>query len=198
MATVSRTWVFAAGLEGLADVGDSAIPVNWDSGPAMLEFGPLAAGTTLSERARGPVSAGNDWPALFPGLPAGAVVTDAQCTGYNYQRFAADKAWRIRMRIVDSAGASVHSAGDLVDMTGLTGNDASKVAGTGLAGSRAVDAGKQASSTLVALELQFDFTGVLGGVGMDVDFDDIAITLTYTVPAAASQPFQPHRMPQGV
>lgn len=186
MATQARTWTFTADLEGLVDVGDSAIPVNWDSGPKMLEFGSISVGTTLAERARGPVTAGKDWTVLFPGIPGGATITDAQCTAWTYQRFAADKAWRIRMRIVDSAGASVHSAGELVDFSGATGNDASPVV-NGAGTSRAVDAAKQAAATIVALELAFDFTGVLAGAE-DIDFDDIAITITYTTTATVTPP----------
>src|SRR4051812_38492088 len=159
MPTVSRTWTFPVDAEGLVDVGDSAIPFQWDSSPSMVEFGTIATGTSLSERARGPVTAGKDWTVLFPGLPAGATVTSIECTAYKYQRFAANNAWRFRMRVVDSSGVKVHSASELVDMSGVTGNDAAKVTGTGLLGVVAVDAGKQAASTIVALELEWGFTG---------------------------------------
>lgn len=186
MPTVSRTWVFNADTEGLADVGDSAnIPINWDGTPAMLEFGAATGGSNDFERARGPVTAGNDWPTLFPGLPSNAIVTDAQCNAWKYQRFNIGTltAWRVRIRIVDSSGTIVHSGGELIDFTDSTpATDGAKQTGTAPGTSRAVDSAKQAASTLVALELRFDRTG--GGLS-DIDFDDIQITVTYSLPSLA-------------
>lgn len=187
MATISRTWVFSLNTETLADVGDSALlPVNWDSAAAMLEFGPATGAATDFERARGSLVAGQDmWTNVFHGLPSGSTVTSIQCTAWQYQQFQVTglTSWRIRIRIVDTTGTIVHSAGELIDFT----NNAPAVNGTPVTGaapgtSRAIDPAYQAANTIVALELRYDR---VGGAAQDVDFDNIAITLTYDPPPIA-------------
>jgi len=180
--TASRTWTFTANTEGLAEVGDSAVlPVNWDSTPQALEFGSATGAGTDFERARGALTAGNDWTALIPGVPAGATITNVQCDSYQYQRFnsAGLTSWRWRIRVVTTGGTLVHSGGELADQTiAGTGTDASKQSGTGTA-SQAVDSGSQSSSTLVALEVRVD--RVAGSTGNDLDIDTIALTVTYSL-----------------
>jgi hypothetical protein len=93
--------------------------------------------------------------------------------------------WRIRVRVVDSAGVSVHSAGELGD-TSIAGNgtDATPQAGTVL-GSRAVDAADQAAGTIVALEVEV--TRTAGGINNDFDVHDLTLVATYAAAAAAGQ-----------
>jgi len=187
--TVIRTWTFTADAEGLTDVGDSAIiPSQWDSGAAALEFGVTLAGSGGSERARGPVTAGKDWTVLFPGIPANAIVTNVELLSMNWQRFgsASITAWQMLVRIVDSAGVSVTTPTSvLLDNTQSgTGIDASKVdISASSTGIQSVLAGKQAASTIVALEVNIIRTG--GTTGNDIDADDIQIRVTYTLPVDA-------------
>ena len=133
MSTVDKTWTFTSDTEGLADVGDSAISVAWDSTPHALEFTGGVSGTT--ERARR-ASTGETWETW--GVPAGATVTGVQVVSWNYQRFAAAVTATVRIRVVDSGGTTVHSAGDLAVQSLTAATDGSPQAGS-VAGLIAVD-----------------------------------------------------------
>lgn len=187
MATVVKTWVFAADTEGLVDVGDDAsLASNWaaaDGNPVGdLEWQSSTSGTR-TERARR-AATGQTWETW--GVPAGATVTDVQVTAWDYLTWALTNvsAMRLRFRVVGSGGATVHSAGELVDDTTLRTADGG-IPHAGAAGSsRAVDGGSQASTTDVRFEVEFGFTGS-NPSAVDFEQDNIALTITYTTGAAA-------------
>ena len=199
MATVVKTWVFAADAEGLADVGDSApMAVAWvasDGDPAgSLEWLQSSNGSA-SDRARR-AGTGQTWETW--GVPAGATVTDVQITAWDYLVWgmAAISAMRLRMRILDSGGTTIHAAGELLDDTTTHSADGGTPHAGAAGTSRAVDAGKQASTTDVRLELEFGVTAS-GTPNVDYEQDNIQLTITYTVGSTVT-PFIPHRMPLGV
>lgn len=173
MATVTKTWSFTSDAEGLADVGDSAITFQKDPGDPSVHFAGDNSGTT--ERGRR-ASTGETWETW--GVPAGATVTDISVTDYSTRKWAvvAGQSPTLKIRVVDSSGASVHSAGDLVNQNLGTGQDGSWVPQSGT--SRAVDSGKQASTTDVRLEIQMDFSSA--SANWDVGVDEISIQITYT------------------
>lgn len=176
MATVDKTWVFAADNEGLADVGDSAISVAHDTAGnpgGSLEF--LGAASGLTERARR-ASTGETWETW--GVPSGSTVTSVQVISWDKRHWdGGGQTPRFRMRVVGSGGTTVHTAGELVDTTFGSGADgawSSQGAGT----SRAVDAGSQPSTTDVRLEVQVDINPA--GVSFDHGIDNILLRMTYT------------------
>lgn len=177
MPTVDKTWVFASDNEGLADVGVGAWTINHDTAGnpgGSLEFGADALNGTFTEKARRP-STGETWETW--GVPAGATVTDVQVISWEYRTYAITvTSYAFTMRILDSAAVSVHSAGDLASLT-LTLNGVWNAVGAGT--SRAVDAGKQASTTDVRLEVEG--TVVTGGAkNPDVGIDNVLLRITYT------------------
>lgn len=175
MATVDKTWVFASDNEGLADVGDSAISLAHDTAGnpgGSVEF--LGGATGTSERARR-ASTGETWETW--GVPASSTVTDVQVISWDKRKWAGSQAPRVRIRVVGSGAASVHSAGDLADTTFGTGNDGAWAA-QGAGTSRAVDAGSQASTTDVRLEVQLSFAAA--DSGHDLGIDNILLRMTYT------------------
>lgn len=182
MATVDKTWVFAADNEGLADVGDSAITLAHDTAGnpgGSLEF--LGAATGTTERAR-KAATGETWETW--GVPAGSTVTDVQVISWDKRHWGGAVTQTLKMRVVDSAAASVHSAGDLVNAalgSGVDGAWAPQGAGT----SRAVDAGKQASTTDVRLEVQCDISAASSS--FDLGIDNILLRITYTTGAGAAR-----------
>lgn len=180
MATVDKTWVFLADAEGLADVGDSAISVVWDTGGnpgGSLEF--LGAATGTTERARR-AATGQTWETW--GVPAGATVNSVQVISFDSRKWSNATTPTVKVRVVDSAAASVHTAGDLVSLSLGTGADAAWVA-NGAGTSRAVDAAKQASTTDVRLEVQLDLLAAT--TSLDVGLDNILLRITYTASGGA-------------
>lgn len=183
MATVDKTWVFLADLEGLADVGDSSLGIANDAAGnpgGSLEF--TEAGTytaTHGERARR-ASTGETWQTW--GVPAGATVTNVQIISFDYRPWTVSSvtSWTVKARILDSAAASVHSAGDLLNQSLTLSTGAWLSAGAGT--SRAVDAGKQASTTDVRMEIEAII--VNAGGSADVGTDNFLLRMTYT-PAAS-------------
>lgn len=177
MATVDKTWVFASDNEGLADVGDTAVTVTHDAAGnpgGSLEFVGNSGGT--HERARR-ASTGQSWETW--GVPSGATVTDVQIISFDSRKWAvvAATGQTVQMRIVDSAGNTVHSAGDLINLglgTGTDGGWVNQGAGT----SRAVDSAKQASTTDVRLEVEL--THGSASNTWDTGFDNILLRMTYT------------------
>ena len=195
MATVVKTWSFASDAEGLADAAVSAVAFAFQSGDSAsgsggsVGFTLTQKGQTLAERALRSAT-GESWETW--GVPAGAIVDSVQITAWS-ERCAANaklSSHNIRARLVGSGGASVHSAGELLDVAlGIT-TDATWQAGAA-GSSRAVDAGSQASNTDVRLELEYDVTTSGGGGSASTDqrFDEIELTITYT---AASQDRRGH------
>lgn len=182
MPSVSKTWVFAADLEGLTDVGDSAITPSWsatDGNPAgSIEW--LGTGTALSERARGPALT---WETLF-GVPAGATVISAQVTGWDelVWSLGGASARRVRMRLVTGSGVHIHDGGggELIDETAAPTHTDGTPDAKGAGSVRTIDAGFQASSTQVKLEIIVSWTGTSSG--FDIEQDNIAIQVVYSQP----------------
>jgi hypothetical protein len=194
MATVTKTWVFASDNEELADGGNHAnITLNHDTagnpGGSMDFVTDDVALTNAIEFARAS-STTPTWETW--GVPAGAIVTDVQITGYDWRQWGV--AARItshgyKMRVVDSAGATVHSAGDLVATDPSTNVDHVSWQSVGAGTSRAVDAGKQASTTQVRLEVEYRITRVATGTDLcDVGFDNIELTITYEIAVIHNAP----------
>lgn len=179
MATVDKTWVFASDNEGLADVGVGAWTINHDTAGnpgGSLEFGADTLSGTVTEKAR-KAATGETWETW--GVPAGATVTDVQVISWDYRPWGITSvtSYTFKVRILDSAAASVHAAGDLVSLA-LTLSTGSWLAG-GAGTSRAVDAAKQASTTDVRLEVEG--TVVMSGANSaDVGIDNILLRITYT------------------
>lgn len=181
MATVNKTWDFAADNQGLADAGVGSIVVQHDTGGnpgGSLEFVGGATGTT--ERAV-KATTGETWETWL--VPAGAIVTDVQITAIDYRVWANPNARTITLgaRVVGSGGSTVHTAGDLLAQA-MSGAAWNTVSGP----SRAVDAGSQPSNTDVRLELQYT-TNVADG-NVDVGVDNITLTITYTPAAGGAAP----------
>lgn len=175
MATVDKTWVFASDNEGLVDVGDSAISVANDvAGNPANSFEWLGAATGTTERARR-ASTGQSWETW--GVPASSTVTDVQVISWNSRKWSNPVTPTIKMRIVGSGAATVHSAGDLISLSLGTGTDGSWIS-QGAGTSRAVDAGSQASTTDVRLEIQLDLSAASSSV--DIGIDNILVRMTYT------------------
>lgn len=172
MSTVSKTWAFPTDLMGFVDVGLSAVSITYDASPQAAEI--LGAATGTNEKFRTATSV--NWEAW--GVPSGGTVTDVQITDFKSRRWSNPiVSTTIALRIVDSSGVSVHSAGDLHSVALLTGSDGSFVS-NGAGTSRTVDSGKQASTTNVRLEIEATLTAANASV--DIGLDDIALTITYT------------------
>lgn len=177
MATVTKTWTFTADTEGLVDVGDSA-NLAWAFDAGSTDCVAANGAYTASERSRR-ASTGQTWETW--GVPAGATVTDVQVTSWQRRCWAVSGATShtMKMRVVDSAGATIHTAGDLISVTLPTVID-SAWAAQGAGTSRAVNAGKQASTTDVRLELEYGCVRTASGTPLDTGVDTIALVITYT------------------
>lgn len=180
-ATAIRTWVFLADSEGLVDVGDSAaLSAGWsatDGNPlGSLEWQTTSI-TLVSERARKATT--DSWETLFS-IPTAMSVTHAQVMGWdelNWNSHLLDR--RVRMRIVDGSGTTVHSGGDLFDTgTGTTGNITGAPQAKGPGTQRPIIATYQPSSTGVKLEIQVDATSA-DGLSLDLEQDNIAVQIWY-------------------
>lgn len=187
MATVTRTWAFAADAEGLEAQLASGIAVAFvDNGsPAgSLGFNQIQKSAVETELARR-TATGETWEDW--GVPAGAVVTHVQITGYDERLATATKltSHSLKARVVDSAGASVHSAGELLDLALDTDVEVAWQTGQAGGSQRAVDSAKQASNTDVRLELEWAVTTSGGGGNANVDqrLDNIALQITYEEPS---------------
>lgn len=175
MATVDKTWVFASDNEGLADNADSAVSVVHDTGGnpgGSLEF--LGAATGTGERAR-KATTGETWETW--GAPSGSTVTSLQVISGEYRVWASPlgRTLTLSARVLDSGGTTVHAAGDLLTVTPLS----TAAAWQSMSGSsRAVDAGKQASTTDVRFEIQLAMSGT--DANLDVGVDNVLVRMTYT------------------
>jgi hypothetical protein len=189
--TTTKTWAFAADSEGLADAGNSTnltfAAHAGDGNPAdSIKFTTATKGQTMTEFARRS-GTGETWETW--GIPSGATVTDVQITAWDEKLRANSKlsSHSIKARIIGSGGSSVHSAGDLLDVALGTTVDSSWQSPAG-GTSQAVDAGSQASTTDVRLELEYTVTTTGGGGSTNVDqgFDQIQLTVTYTPPPSGT------------
>lgn len=183
--TVVKTWAFASDAEGLADAGNTAnltfAAETGDGNPAgSVKLTTGTKGQTLTEFARR-ATTGETWETW--GVPSGGTVTAVQVTAWSERLVANTKlsSHSLKARVIGSGGTTVHSVGDALDAALGTTTDATWQAGTA-GSSRAVDAGSQASTTDVRLELEYTVTTSGGGGSANVDqrFDQIALTITYT------------------
>lgn len=183
MPTVVKQWLFASDAQGLADAGNHAnIAFAHESGDGSPANGCVKFTTSTnnlnqqSEYARR-ASTGETW--VTWGVPAGALVTSVQITGWRskVQSDGGLTNYTLKARVVDSAGASVHSAGDLLsdDAVPYSGTWTTESAGV----SRSINADKQAAATDVRLELQWTVTTQFAGTNVDARFDSIELTITY-------------------
>ena len=197
-ATVVKTWNFASSTEGLADAGNDAIltfaaETSTGSPTNSVNFSESSKNTTKTEFARNP-STGETWETW--GVPSGATVTSIQFTSwqeYTDPSTLGPTVNNFSARIIDSGGTSVTSgAGDPIPTTAMgTGDTAWNVQSAG--SSRSVDAGKQASTTDVRLELQQNVT-TSGPLGILLQmYDTFELTITYTGGAAGATPSR-HRI----
>lgn len=178
MATVDKTWSFAADNESLADAGVSAISVVHDSGGnpgGSLEFTGAASGTTETARK---VSTADTWETW--GVSSGATVDSVQIISFDsriWNEGAPGRTGTLTMRIVNSSATTVHSAGDIASRSLAAAADGAWVS-SGAGTSRAVDASYQASTTSVRLEVQLTISGA--STGYDLGVDNILLRITYT------------------
>ena len=185
MPTVTKTFSFLTDAEGLADQAVSGVVFAHEAGDGnplgSVKFTQATKSFTHTERARRNTT-GETWETW--GVPAGNIVTAVQITSRAEKTASVTKltSHSISMRVVDSAGVSVHPAGDLVAAVnpGTTVDTLWQTITTGTV-QRAVDAAKQASSTDVRLELEYSVTTGAGGGGAAVDqrFDQIVLTITH-------------------
>lgn len=183
MPTVTKTWTFDVGSEGLADAGAHPnILFSYESGDGSpssgcVKFTCNVTGVSSSEYGRRPTT-GETWETW--GVPPGAVVTQAQITDWRSRKFAlaTNDGIIIKVRIINSSGTTVHSSGDLIS-TGMAvpppGGWTDEAAGP----VRNIDALYQVSSTDVRLEIEGQVsTGALLA-NLDYRLDSIELTLTY-------------------
>lgn len=192
MATATWTLVFAADAESLADQGVSAnLAFAYNGGEGSPSTGCVGFVTTTDsltgevERGR-KTATGDTWESKF-GIAAGSIVTAAQITAMKEKvavDLGSDAATKIR--IVNSSAATVHSAGELYSASYPAGsNDISFNSKSG--SSRAVDSSYQASNTDIRLELEATVNTGAGPTSINLRYDTIEITITYTPPTAVAE-----------
>lgn len=188
MATVDKTWVFVSDNEGLADVAVSAWTINHDTGGnpgGSLEFGANTLNGTQQEKARR-ATTGQTWETW--GVPASSTVTDVQIISWDYNMWSTTQVTSstFLMRILNSSGTTVHTAGDIMSKA-LTIASAGVWQAGGSGTSRAVDASYQASTTDVRLEV--DGTIVMAANNTaDIGVDNILLRITYVAAGGAALP----------
>jgi len=186
MPTVTKTLVFASGAEGLADSGLSAnIAFAYDGSTGnpsgCVKFTSSTNGlTSVSEKAKNP-STGETWES-WAGVPAGKIVTAVEVTSYDQKSTNNfDNSGTLLARIVNSAGTTVHSSGDILSQAYPAGFAFGFGPGSGGV-SRAVDSAHQASNTDIRLELEVVVTTSSSSAGFDLKLDNILLTITYSDP----------------
>lgn len=202
MATATKTYVFAADAENLALSSGTLLLPGWTGAdgnpPGSLEW-QQSSGTTGDSTAR--TTTTPTWETLF-GIPSGSTITDVQVTGWDSLTWARANvtALRTRMRILNASSPfqSVHSAGDILDVSEAP-TAGGTLTGHGAGTSQAVDSAFQASNTPIKFEIQLTLTAT-GTINVDYEHDNVAIVATYTT--GGGQPvtavFFPRRMPLGV
>lgn len=180
---VVKQFNFVADSEGLADAGNHAgIVFTWLSSDGDPSNGCVRFTTTQNslnqakEYARRP-SSGQTWEGW--GVPQGAEVLTVYAT--LKQKIESDGGLdnlTIKARIVDETGVTIHSAGDLLQADAVPyvlGVWESKTGAT-----RAVDFLFAESTQDVRLELECLFRTQIAGTNVDVRFDSVELTITYT------------------
>lgn len=195
MPTVTKTFTFASGTEGLLDLGISGVTfahVAGDGNPSgSIQFTQATKLVTQSEiGARN--TTGETWETW--GVPAGSTVTSVQITAWQ-ERLAANtklSSHSVQMQVMGSDSASA-LAGDLINTSLGTTTDATWQAGAA-GSSQAVNTNRQASTTDVRLYITYSVTTSGGGGSANVDqrFDQIELTITYTAagPSAVGKELQ--------
>lgn len=188
MGYIQKMWTFDTTSEGLADVGNSAVITGvWDAtgnGGGAFDISATSNGSESFRRA----ATGETWETW--GVPPGLTVTSVEILSADSHRWTAGSGTqRFRMRLVDSAATSLVAA-DLFDNSPATG--ATDSAGVWVpyygAGAKAVNAGKQASTTDVRLEIQFDPSVA---VSYDVSWDNIQLQINFSDPVAVPTKYVP-------
>lgn len=181
MATVVYLWPWLADAMGMADQGVSA-SIAFAANPGVgnpadsVKFSTTTNNLSAAvERARRS-STGETWETW--GVPAGATVTSLSFTLQRKQALDDNSSITIKARIVDSTGATVHSAGELISVSLGGGLDVSWQTMGPTA--RAVDAAFQASTTDVRLELEVTVTTSSSGTSVTFPLDNGSLTITYT------------------
>lgn len=195
MATTSRTWTFTSDAEGLTDQGVSDITASWngaDGSPSAgcLDFAKAGGGTGRTEKMRGPTSAGNDWTALFSGLPSDAVVEQARFDAGPTNKVTDGSTFTtlpFSVRLVDASGVSVCAA-DLLPGQDLKPDAIGSWESTLGRNAVNVNAAKQAATTIVALEIEMGWTGPGGVDDFNLRCDSIQITIFYSIPGQSVRP----------
>lgn len=182
-SSVTKLFSYAGDSEGLADAGNHAgIVFTWLSSDGDPSNGCIRFTTTQNslnlakEYGRRP-SSGQTWESW--GVPSGAEVLTVYAT--LKQKIESDGGLdnlTIKARIVDETGVTIHSAGDLLQADAVPyalGVWESKTGTT-----RAVDFLFAESTQDVRLELECLFRTQFAGTNVDVRFDSVELTITYT------------------
>lgn len=199
-ATVVKTWNFASSTEGLADAGNSvtmafAADTSTGNPTNCIHFSGLGKNSTQIEYARN-ASTGETWETW--GVPSGATVNSIQVTSWSEETdtsILGVVASSVSIRIIDSGGTSVTSgAGDPIASVavGTTGDSSWQLPAAG--SSRNVDAGKQASTTDVRLEIQQYGRSSGASAFFDQRYDTISLTITYTAGGGGGSTASRHRI----
>jgi hypothetical protein len=184
----TKTWTDFTGFTDQAVTASITAQIDSAGNPGpSCDFTTTTAGLSSAfEKWRGPSATWESW-----GVPAGAVVTTVQITGFDtqcYARAGVTANPTIKMRLVDATtGTTVHAAGELQSASLAETVDAAwhaRTAGT----ARTVDSGKQASTTAVKLELELTIT-TSSSVNSDFGFDNVALLITYAAASSGSTAF---------
>ena len=184
MSTTSKTWVFAADAEGLAEDGDSAnIAFAWDgadgNAAGSIKFSTSATSISETEQAK-KTSTADTWETW--GIPAGGVVTAIKFLGSDGKAILTADVFDVctyRVRVVDSTGATI--AAELFTITYVGSSGGWVASGVGI--SQSVGGSHQASTTSVRLEVDGVIgTGTTAGA-RSIGVDNISIEMTYTFAA---------------
>lgn len=171
MATVSKTFAFAADAETLTDQAVSGVAFAFEStdgnpaGCVTFTFG--TKNTTAIERARG---SGTTWETF--GVPAGATVNTARVVSYS-RKVAANAKLNSHSHAIRIVGIPDLASEALPTATG------GWLVGGGIAAAQTV-AGTSTDSALLEIEYTVSTSAGGGGASTDARFDQIAIEIDYT------------------
>lgn len=189
MATLVKSFVFAADAEGLADAGNNANLTfafdGTDGNPTgCVKFTTSTKSATMEEFGQKSTTT-DTWQTW--GIPSGATVTNAQISAWQKKLVSNTKlsSNSVKLNVID-ASAAIVTASDLISASLATTTDASWQAQS--AGSTiGVNAGSQNSTSAVRLKIDYTCTtsGTAGTANVDARFDQIDLTITYT-PAPVS------------
>jgi hypothetical protein len=194
MATVTKTWVFAADNEGLADQAKSTtITAAWlssDGSPAngCLRFTAVAKSINGHEIASKGTTT-DTWETW--GVPAGATVTAIELTNWKSRvaAFTNGTSHNFDLHVVDSGSNNVVAPYLIGGFTLPTTVNSSWVTQS-TSGPQSVDPLFSASTQTTMLEIDYHLITPSGGATPSIDFrlDSLELTITYT-PASTDPVF---------